>query len=278
MPLTDTLPIRVKHVGEVSVRAQTRSEQNHGSELQPNPIERGVSKTANFLTNLYGEYLYSSGLMLTCFCFWSLYPAYARFRHRHLCRFHSRQVTRRQWIFNTVHIAQWNKNYLDCITVRYNSTGVPLLADHHYNSLSRAAFSTACTFTCPTITLTRSSDRCVVDADAKMSHDRLQGELRLIQRQLQDVSCSTWENCQEILHPILHSAATKCGVRVVLVDQRDDTTTSELSTREKPPLEVWWLSSAEKKRREFCVFWCAVLLFLRIMQDAAYMPDMTVPN
>lgn len=265
-----------------------------------NPFEYAAEAILNPMANVYRNYLYSSGVMFVAFAFWTAYPSFVRYRHKHIMRYRRNQLTLRRWVFLTPHLPKWDKKYLQRIVIPpppaattsvedivnrgkrnlRESTGsmegtttevIPQPEGAVDLSIESTASSTKSLYCQKTIRTSASSQATFANNYEAQSERDIKKELAVISRAFYENSFDTpldVSMARDSVYSRILDAVRRGKARVVL--KEDSTTVQSIP----PAWCVWWVSAQEEQRRHFCVFWLIALAVARALQDLLYMPEM----
>lgn len=293
MSTGNTIAVRTK---------QDREEEEHFKKLtasiqrqSANPFQRVADAFLSSTSHVYNTYLYSSGVMFLALSFWSFYPSFVRFRHRHLLRYRRSQLTLRRGFFATEHMPKWNKEYLQRIIVPPVPPVVNPLPRAAGNSAKQVTRSCEITIkpdggeplapsaTAPAAALYSSITELTTAPSryAKFSSGEAKASATALSQELRRINIDFYSPKEHLfqtpvpqhldnndIHSRLQAAVKKSNAVVVLVETHEEVKSIP------PSWEVWWVSEPEAKRRWFCKFWLVGLLCARAFEDLLDMPEM----
>ncbi|KAL7699878.1 hypothetical protein N2W54_005079 [Lotmaria passim] len=298
----DVISVRTKH---------DKEEEEHDRQLMErimlenrNPFQRFVDPILDKASYVYNTYLYSAGVLFIMMSFWSFYPSFVRFRHRHILRYRRNQLTFRRGLFATPHMPKWDKKYLQRIVIPPLPTpilDVDAAASAHATSQSAGGVAGAGEgASAAAVAVVKPADEALATRDAEAdalyqatelqsrksaystfsSDDAEKSELALT-RELQKINKDFFGPKSDLFSSAIRTEAEDADLqsrlkaavtsaKAVVVLKEDHNTVRSIPEG----WEVWWVSYAEAKRRRFCKFWLGGLLVGRAFEDLMEMPEM----
>ncbi|EPY39474.1 hypothetical protein AGDE_04454 [Angomonas deanei] len=227
--------------------------------------------------------------MFLSLAFWALYPGYIRFRHKYIFRYRNTQLVYRRGWLATEHIPKWNKKYLERLVVPLETTAnkagesvsvVPVdsqeiaVRPDEAGDVTLHIYGGGKPFQKKELSLRASPKTPFTNGDGLHSFKKLSEAVQRVNTVFYQTTTFTAVQREDTLASVeeVRAYLSRCikesYLAVVLVESRTD------SKAIPEGFEVWWLSSDEFKRRQFCVLWLLILGFARCLQDMLDMPEM----